>query len=152
MRFIVADAAATRALGARLGRLLQPGHVVALEGDLGAGKTTLAQGVGAALGVDEVQSPTFVVVAEHAEGRMRLVHVDLYRVEDDDDLAQLDLDGVGEGAIMLIEWSSRFPHALPEDHLVVTLADHGDGRVVTVAATGPVHGRVVEELGRDGDG
>ena len=141
----VEHAGALRALGERLGRLLRPGHTVALVGDLGAGKTTLSQGIGAALGAEEVQSPTFIVVREHPEAE--LVHADLYRVEDEAELAQLGLEErLGGEVIALIEWADRFPDLLPADHLVVRIVEAGGGRAVTVSATGPQHARLVEAL------
>ena len=143
--FDVEHADALRAWGAGLGALLRPGHTVALVGDLGAGKTTLSQGIGSALGAVEVQSPTFIVVREHPEAD--LVHADLYRVEEEAELAQLGLEErLGRGVIALIEWADRFPDLLPDDHLVVRITERGSGRRVEVWATGPQHARLVEAL------
>ena len=103
---VIADAAAMEALGARLAPLLRAGDLVLLEGDLGAGKTTLTRGLGAALGTREpITSPTFVLAREHptASG-IPLVHVDAYRLATAAELDDLDLDW--EGAIVVVEWGA----------------------------------------------
>lgn len=138
------NADATRALGRSLGRVAVPGLVVALVGDLGAGKTVFAQGVGDALEVaGPVLSPTFVLVAEHP-GRLPLLHADLYR------LAAAEIEGLGleetlerwEG-VALVEWADRFPGALPADHLELQLVRSGAGRQARARATGPRHEAVL---------
>ncbi len=120
------SAAATRALGRRLGALLRPGDVVALEGDLGAGKTELVRGAcaGARVPLEEVSSPSFASVAPY-RGRLPVHHADLYRIADEDELYGTgfgDLVG-GEGAL-LVEWADRIPGALPRERLVIRLAHH----------------------------
>lgn len=125
-RTLSRSAAATRALGRRLGALLQPGDVVALEGDLGAGKTELVRGAcaGARVPPSEVSSPTFAIVATY-RGRLPVHHADLYRIGDEDELYGTgfgDLVG-GEGAL-LVEWADRIPGALPQERLTVRLAHH----------------------------
>jgi tRNA threonylcarbamoyladenosine biosynthesis protein TsaE len=123
------SARATTALGQRLGTLLAPGDVVALVGDLGAGKTQLVRGACAGAGVrpSEVSSPSFAIVATYA-GRIPVHHADLYRIGDEDELYGTgfgDLVG-GEGAL-LVEWADRIPSALPEEKLTIRLA-HDDRR------------------------
>jgi tRNA threonylcarbamoyladenosine biosynthesis protein TsaE len=120
------SAAATRALGRRLGRLLRPGDVVALEGELGAGKTELVRGAcaGARVPLAEVSSPSFAIVATY-RGRIPVHHADLYRIGDADELYGTgfgDLVG-GEGAL-LVEWADRIPEALPAERLVIRLGHH----------------------------
>lgn len=120
------SAAATRTLGRRLGTLLRPGDVVALEGDLGAGKTELVRGAcaGAKVPAAEVSSPSFAIVATY-RGRIPVHHADLYRIGDEDELYGTgfgDLVG-GEGAL-LVEWADRIPGALPSERLTVRLAHH----------------------------
>lgn len=98
----------TRRLGALLGRLLLPGDVVLLHGDLGAGKTAFAQGIGAGLGVAEtINSPTFTLLKEY-RGRVPLYHFDLYRIEDPAELPALGFDDYfgGEG-VCVVEWAER---------------------------------------------
>jgi tRNA threonylcarbamoyladenosine biosynthesis protein TsaE len=117
------SAAQTRALGARLGALLEPGDVVALEGDLGAGKTQLVRGAceGAAVPPAEVSSPTFAIVATY-RGRIPVHHADLYRIADEDELYGTGFgDLVGDGAL-LVEWADRIPAALPKERLTLRLA------------------------------
>ena len=114
----------TRDLGRALAGLLGPGDVVFLAGELGAGKTVFAQGIAAGLGIDprEVASPTFVLASEHA-GRLRMVHLDLYRIEDPrelDDVGVSELLG-GDG-VAVVEWADRFPAELGEPVIVVRLA------------------------------
>jgi tRNA threonylcarbamoyladenosine biosynthesis protein TsaE len=138
---------ATRALGERLGRLCPPDTTIALVGDLGAGKTAFAQGVAMGLGVPgPVVSPTFLVVAVHEGGRLPLVHVDLYRVEDARELEQLGLDELVQGAVVVIEWADLHPSLLPTDHLAVEISHADDARVLSLSATGPRHGALVEAL------
>jgi tRNA threonylcarbamoyladenosine biosynthesis protein TsaE len=98
----------TRRLGQLLGTLVQPGDVVLLEGNLGAGKTALAQGIGRGLGIaDAVNSPTFTILKEYA-GRLPLYHFDLYRIDDPDELFSLGFEDYldGEG-VCVVEWAER---------------------------------------------
>jgi tRNA threonylcarbamoyladenosine biosynthesis protein TsaE len=129
---------ATRRAGAALGVALRPGDVIVLTGDLGAGKTVIAQGVASALGVTgHVTSPTFNILVVH-RGEVDLAHFDLYRLERIEQLEDIDFWGVIEGdAVSLIEWGDRFPRALPADVLTVTLAITGDeSRRISVSASG----------------
>lgn len=145
------SARATRALGARLGRLLAPGDVVALVGDLGAGKTELVRGAcdGAGVAPEEVSSPSFAIVATY-RGRIPVHHADLYRIGDPDELYGTgfgDLVG-GEGAL-LVEWADRIPGALPEERLTLRLAHdprRPDVRHVEVEGTGARHAELARRL------
>jgi tRNA threonylcarbamoyladenosine biosynthesis protein TsaE len=122
------DMAATAALGARIARGLSRGDAVALEGDLGAGKTTLARAILVALGVTEnVPSPTFTLVQTYETARFAVRHFDLYRVETEDELDELGLDEALDEGAALIEWPERAPHRIPTDALRValTIADSG---------------------------
>jgi tRNA threonylcarbamoyladenosine biosynthesis protein TsaE len=116
-------AAQTQALGEQLGTLLQPGEVVLLTGGLGAGKTQFAKGVARALGVtEEVTSPTFNLVVEyHGAGGAILRHFDLYRLENADELDDIDYFGLLEtdGAISLVEWGDKFSEAMPLHYRIV---------------------------------
>lgn len=136
----------TRAFGRRLGALLADGDVILLQGDLGSGKTTLAQGIGEALGIAEVNSPTFVLVAER-RGRLVLRHVDLYRlgpVATVDDLGIADTVGV-EG-VTVVEWPDLCWSAWPPDHLLIQLAGEDDARVLTLRPGGPRARAIVQAL------
>ena len=143
------DAAATHALGRRIGDAAEDGLTLALDGELGAGKTSLAQGVGAALGVrGPVTSPTFQLLFVHDDGRLPLYHADLYRLGDESELVELGFDEIlGRVGVSIIEWASRFPEVLPDDHLHLELRYEGDGRHVRARATGPRSRRVLEGLG-----
>ncbi|HEV7863180.1 MAG TPA: tRNA (adenosine(37)-N6)-threonylcarbamoyltransferase complex ATPase subunit type 1 TsaE [Acidimicrobiia bacterium] len=122
MKVVTRSVEETRALGEQLGRdVLCPGDVVVLTGELGAGKTALAQGVGRGLEVDgPVVSPSFTLVREY-EGRVRLCHVDIYRLEKLQELADLGIDEQMEENITLIEWGEVASAALPVDRLEVRL-------------------------------
>nr|WP_041574404.1 tRNA (adenosine(37)-N6)-threonylcarbamoyltransferase complex ATPase subunit type 1 TsaE [Cellulomonas gilvus] len=155
----LADADATRAFGRALADLLRAGDLVVLTGDLGAGKTTLTQGIGAGLHVrGNVASPTFIIAREHPalprpDGTRGpdLVHVDAYRLSSLDELDALDLDASLDEAVTVVEWGAGWVEALTTDRLEVALlrprggvaADEpadGDGgageRVVTVRGVG----------------
>jgi tRNA threonylcarbamoyladenosine biosynthesis protein TsaE len=130
----LADAAATEAFGEALGRQLRGGDVVALQGGLGAGKTTLARGVLRGLGHrGDVTSPTFPIVLtyEPPDTRLPAWHVDLYRIEDEAELEELGLDEARVDGVLLIEWPERLPALWPET-LRLTLAEPaGGGRALT---------------------
>lgn len=114
----------TQAFGERIGRLLRSGDVVALQGELGSGKTTLIQGMARGLGRDPstVKSPTFVLVREYP-GEVPIVHVDGYRLEGPPAVARLDVELIfSPQKITLIEWAERFAGLLPEHHLRVQLS------------------------------
>ena len=143
----LADAESTRAAGAALGAALRGGDVVALVGELGAGKTTLVAGVvfGAGGDVDAVASPTFALVNEY-RGPLALAHVDLYRLEQERELEELGLDDLWartDGAV-LIEWADRFADRMPEDRLEIVLSHVGDGRHLEANAKGPKARRLLE--------
>ena len=127
----------TRRLGEVLGETAVDGATLALDGELGAGKTTLAQGIGASLGVEgPVTSPTFQLLFVH-EGRLRLHHADLYRLGDGSELQELGFDEVlGQEGISVVEWASRFPEVLPGDYLRAELHYEGEGRCVDLEARG----------------
>lgn len=113
----------TTVLGHALATALRPGDVVALTGDLGAGKTQLVKGVAEGLGVREaVTSPTFSILGVHPGTRLTLNHFDLYRLDLESELEDIDFWGVMEsGGATLVEWGDRFPEALPSDHLSVVV-------------------------------
>lgn len=114
----------THALGERVGRGLQPGDVVGLIGELGSGKTTFIQGLAKGLGVnpDAVKSPTFVLMREYT-GRVPVVHMDGYRLDDANSVVWLDLDLVfSPYRVTLIEWADRVAAVLPEDYLEIRFA------------------------------
>lgn len=118
----------TDAFGRRLAPLLRPGDVVALRGDLGAGKTTLARGLLRGLGFEgDVASPTFPIVQPYEDLTPPVWHVDLYRIEDPAEIAELALDEALADAALIIEWPERLGGALWPNALGLTLARAGDG-------------------------
>ena len=123
-----------------MAELVRAGDVVLLAGDLGAGKTAFSQGFGVALGVDEpITSPTFTLV-NHYEGRLPLYHLDVYRLERLDEVADLGMaEFLDEGAVMLIEWGDTIAPVLPADFLEVriTLGAGDDDRLFELRAVGP---------------
>lgn len=126
---------ATRALGERLGARLHAGDVVLLRGDLGSGKTRLAQGIGRGLGCPgRVNSPTFVLVNEHP-GRVPLFHADLYRIAGAAETSELGLWEEAERGVLVVEWPDRADGGLPEATLTVEIAvGEGDARTFRVRA------------------
>jgi len=116
------NAERTREVGRALASLLHPRDTVVLTGDLGAGKTTLVQGIGLGLGVeDHVASPTFTLVREYS-GRLDVAHVDVYRLERVQDVVDLALDELGgPDRVLLVEWGDAVSDLLPEDRLRVEL-------------------------------
>jgi tRNA threonylcarbamoyladenosine biosynthesis protein TsaE len=111
--------------------------VLLLFGDLGAGKTALVKGLAGGLGVDpeDVSSPTFTLVQEYRGGRVPLVHVDLYRLNDGREIDDLGLDELGESAVVAVEWAEKLPR-LPPRAIAVRL-EHGDGDTRTISIDEP---------------
>jgi tRNA threonylcarbamoyladenosine biosynthesis protein TsaE len=130
----------TMAVGEAVASLLREGDVIALTGELGAGKTTFVRGAARALGFEgAVASPTFTLVREY-QGRVRIYHVDVYRLERVQDVLDLGLDEmVAEGGVLLVEWGDAVEGLLPDDHLLaeITLVGEGDARRIVVTGMGP---------------
>jgi tRNA threonylcarbamoyladenosine biosynthesis protein TsaE len=119
MFFVTHDADETVLLGTCLGALVEAGSCIVLDGDLGAGKTQLTKGIASGLGSRAlVTSPTFTIINEYLDGRLPLYHLDLYRLEDSDELADIGYDDLFDGSgVIVIEWGERFPDMLPGDAL-----------------------------------
>ncbi len=128
------DAEATRQFGVTLGRSLPAGTVILLEGDLGAGKTTLVQGIAEGLEIqDSIESPTFTLINEYLEGRIPLYHLDLYRLEIAE-VEALHLESYWDGlemdlGIVAIEWAERLPYK-PDNYLQICLSYCDNGRQI----------------------
>ncbi len=147
-RVRIDSAAEMRELGARLGQALAIGDVVALSGQLGAGKTTFVQGLAEGMGVPadrHVASPTFALVNEHP-GRIPLVHVDFYRIKDPSELPELGIEEAYDQAATAIEWAERFPDWLPSDALQVVIQIEGGGRTIEAHSSGPRSQRMLSSL------
>ncbi|MCM8731465.1 tRNA (adenosine(37)-N6)-threonylcarbamoyltransferase complex ATPase subunit type 1 TsaE [Hephaestia sp. GCM10023244] len=129
MTIRLADAAASEALGARLAELVRAGDVITLSGPLGAGKTSIARGLLAALGLEgDAPSPSFAIVQPYdvPEVTLPVLHVDLYRIESPAELDELGLDEARHDSVLVIEWPERAPGHWPEA-LALTLAIAPDG-------------------------
>jgi tRNA threonylcarbamoyladenosine biosynthesis protein TsaE len=132
----LADDAATKSLGARLSAVLQVGDVVSLEGDLGAGKTTLVRGLLEGLGyTGKVKSPTYALVEPHVVSGLNLYHFDFYRLNQPEEYLEAGLDEyfAGQG-ICLVEWPDKAAPYLPASDLRVELSVMGDGRKARLQA------------------
>ena len=132
MKIFLEDAFATKSLGMILGETLSCNSVILLEGDLGAGKTTLVQGLGEGLGINEpIVSPTFTIINEYTQARLPLYHLDLYRL-DTAEIIALNLDTYWEGievvpGIVAIEWAQRMPYK-PSAYLTIHLSNESESR------------------------
>ena len=132
MKIFLKDALGTRSLGIILGETLKANSTILLEGDLGTGKTTLVQGIGEGLGMNEqIVSPTFTIINEYTQGRLPLYHLDLYRLEINEIVA-LNLETYWEGievspGIVAIEWAQRMPYK-PESYLIISLTHESESQ------------------------
>lgn len=137
-RFMSGSEMETIELGRALGGLVLPGDVLLLSGDLGAGKTQLTKGLADGLGVAEpVTSPTFNILLVH-EGRIPLYHFDLYRLEDEAQLEDIDYFATLEAdGVSVVEWGDRFPASYPDDGLIVAITiDDRDRRILSLGPLG----------------
>ncbi|MGY5246158.1 tRNA (adenosine(37)-N6)-threonylcarbamoyltransferase complex ATPase subunit type 1 TsaE [Lactiplantibacillus plantarum] len=141
---------ATMAIGAKLGQLVQPGDLILLDGDLGAGKTTFTKGLAKSLGIpNNVKSPTFTLIREYRQGRLPLYHMDVYRLEDGG-AEDLDLDEYFDGdGVSVVEWSQFIADLLPPTYLRIAISrdtDADDQRVITFKPIGEHYQRLVDQL------
>jgi tRNA threonylcarbamoyladenosine biosynthesis protein TsaE len=141
--------AETKRLGERLARHLQPGDVVLLQGELGAGKTCFAQGIGRGLKVKEaVKSSSFVLVNEY-QGRLHVHHADLFRLTDPGEVADLALEENAADGLLLVEWPEVALMELPQTHLLARLESTGDrSRRITLEPHGERYERLLAKMRR----
>lgn len=153
--FSLPDLAATHALGRRIGAAARDGDVFAAVGDLGAGKTSLAQGIARGVGVPEeayVNSPTFAILQSHP-GRLAFHHIDLYRLGDEDELLGLGLDDVvGVDGVSYVEWPRRAPSLLPPSTIWLGMTIEGAGRRLIIGGAGAGFVRICAALSDDHPG
>jgi tRNA threonylcarbamoyladenosine biosynthesis protein TsaE len=138
LTFDSTSAEETRRLGERMGALLRPGDVVLLSGELGAGKTVFVQGIARGLGFEgSVSSKSFVLLGEYA-GRVTLYHADLYRLEAPEEVAELALDEISAGGVLVVEWPERAGEAvLPDESSRVEFEVTGEeSRTLRISGTG----------------
>ena len=125
----------TAGIGRSLASSLNPGSVVLLIGDLGAGKTAFVRGLAEGLGVapEEVSSPTFTLMQEYRGGRLPLIHVDLYRLNDAREVEELGLDELGLESVLAIEWAEKLPRPTAGSIQVRIVHGEGDERQISIA-------------------
>ncbi len=135
-------------LGSRMAQLVLPGDFIALDGDLGAGKTLFSQGVAQGLGVtEEISSPTFTIIHEYESGRLPLYHMDVYRLKHPEEMYDLGYEEYfyGEG-VTLVEWAQMIESLLPEDYLSIEISVIPEGRELQLHPHGARYEHLVEEL------
>jgi tRNA threonylcarbamoyladenosine biosynthesis protein TsaE len=154
--FHTKSASETVRVGKNLGRLLQPGDVVALTGELGTGKTQLIKGLAAGIGVGKptyISSPSFTLIHEY-EGRIPFYHIDLFRLKDEKEADELGLEEYfrGEG-VTAIEWADRIPSSLPEEILFIHIRYTGKNtRSMEITGKGKRYEEIVKQLGPSDSG
>lgn len=139
----------TQEVGRVLGALAQTGDLILLSGTLGAGKTTLTQGIAWGLGVEEyAHSPTFILAHEY-HGRVTLHHLDLYRIDDPREVEELGIDEFLTDSACVVEWAEKAIDLFPEEHLQVELTELGeDTRSLRLTPAGERYVRLVEEIAK----
>lgn len=139
----------TKEFGKKLGKLLKKGDIVCLNGDLGAGKTTLTKSIGLGLGVEEyITSPTFSLINEY-RGRLDLYHFDVYRLENVDELDDLGFDEYFfGGGVCIIEWAEKIEKMLPKEIIVLDIesGEDIDKRRISIGGTGQRYKEVLREM------
>ncbi|MCF0103854.1 MAG: tRNA (adenosine(37)-N6)-threonylcarbamoyltransferase complex ATPase subunit type 1 TsaE [Eggerthellaceae bacterium] len=139
----------TIAFGKGLGKLLDPGDCVVLDGELGAGKTQITKGVAKALGISrDVVSPTFNILIKYDSGLIDLNHFDLYRLEDSGELEDIGyFEVLEDNSITLIEWGLKFPEDMPYSYLLVDVGNiDANTRRITCSAVGKKGKRILSEV------
>lgn len=129
---------ALQKIAADFSKLLKVGDVVALAGDLGAGKTTFTQGLMAGLAyTDEVTSPTFSLLQEYETPQFTVYHFDFYRLESESEIDALGWDDYRErGGLIIVEWANLFPQLLPPHAYWIKIINHENGRMISIQTTG----------------
>lgn len=139
----------TKEFGIKIGKLLKSGDILCLNGDLGAGKTTLTKSIGLGLGVEDyITSPTFSLINEY-EGRVPVYHFDVYRLENVEDLYDLGFDEYFYGhGVSIIEWADKIEKLIPKERIVLDIekAIDLDSRIINITGYGSRYLEVLEEL------
>ncbi len=123
MEFFSNDMKDTILLGKKLGKILKPGDIICLIGELGTGKTHFVKGIAEGLGiVDNITSPTFSIVNEYTSGRLKLYHFDVYRVNDPDEIEAIGFDEyIFSNAVSIIEWSNYIEELIPKERIEINI-------------------------------
>jgi tRNA threonylcarbamoyladenosine biosynthesis protein TsaE len=143
----------TKELAAKLAKWLEPGDLILLEGDLGAGKTTFTKGLATGLGIKRViKSPTYTIIREYLDGRLPLYHMDVYRLEETGG-TDLGLEEYFEGdGVSIVEWAKFIPEDLPTEYLQVKLQPSGEDLVerdISFKATGLHYDKLLNNFFKD---
>ena len=135
-------------LGGRMAQLLQPGDFLALDGDLGAGKTLFTQGLAQGLEVaEEISSPTFTIIHEYESGRLPLYHMDVYRIKQPEEMYDLGYEEYFYGnGITVVEWAQLIAELLPEEYLGIEITIVPEGRELRFSPYGAHYEHILEEL------
>ncbi|HLS53452.1 MAG TPA: tRNA (adenosine(37)-N6)-threonylcarbamoyltransferase complex ATPase subunit type 1 TsaE [Tissierellaceae bacterium] len=149
MKIKLSNLKETESFGLKLGSLLMPGDILCLNGDLGAGKTTMTQSIGKGLGVDDyITSPTFTLINEY-KGRIWVYHFDVYRLENVEDLYDIGFDEYFYGhGVCIIEWAEKIEKLLPEDRIVIDIkkGKETDERILSISGQGSRYKEIIKEL------
>lgn len=130
MRHISRSEKGTYRLAKKFAKTLKGGEVIALNGDLGAGKTTFTKGIGKALGVKaSVLSPTFTFMNQYHDGRLKLYHFDMYRIEDESEVQELGLNEFFySDGVCVVEWAEKIKSQMPEKHITINIEKLGENK------------------------
>lgn len=141
---------ATSSLGKKIGEVLFPGAILCLNGDLGAGKTALTKSIALGLDIkDDITSPTFTIVNEYEEGRLKLNHFDVYRIGSSDEMYDIGFEEyIGSEGVCIIEWSQIIEDILPDERLDINIKYEDEGRRLEFIPRSQAYERLVEEVTR----
>ncbi|MDB8850181.1 tRNA (adenosine(37)-N6)-threonylcarbamoyltransferase complex ATPase subunit type 1 TsaE [Peptostreptococcus anaerobius] len=147
-KIYLADESFTYDMGQKIGRALFSGAIICLNGDLGAGKTAMTKSIAKALGIDEdITSPTFTIVNEYRDGRLKLNHFDVYRIGSSDEMYDIGFDEyINSDGVSIIEWSTIIEDILPEERLDIDLNYEGMGRTIEFIPHGEKYEKLVGEV------
>lgn len=138
----------TYKIGQKIGEKLFAGAVLCLNGDLGAGKTTLTKSIAKSIGIeDDITSPTFTIVNEYTDGNFPLYHFDVYRIGDSEEMYDIGFDEyINSDGVCIIEWSTLIDDILPNERLELNLTYCNQGRNIELIPHGNIYKKMVEEL------
>ena len=148
VKIATASANELKYIAERMAKYLFPGSFLALNGDLGSGKTTFTQGLAKGLGINEdISSPTFTIIKEYESGRLPLYHMDIYRIEQPEEMEDLGYEEYfyGDG-ICAIEWADNIRELWPEEYLEIVFVYNDTGRVLEFRPVGRKYEEIVEEM------
>ena len=147
-KIYLADESATFDMGEKIGRTLFEGAVICLNGDLGAGKTSITKSIARAIGIDEdITSPTFTIVNEYEGGRFKLNHFDVYRIGSSDEMYDIGFEEyINSESVSIIEWSKIIEDILPKERLDIDINYDGMARTIDFIPHGEKYERLVVEV------